>query len=174
MGGAHNIHPAVLDYARSDTTIFDSPDSNPRAWKYVSDVLHVADKGASDSKTLRAAVVGLVGDKRGVAFLRTLKQTERPLTADKVLDSYSQHRAEVTAWVQEGRTDLLEKTLLAIEKHVQPKSDYDQVRSARKRWGNLGTFLGDLPGDLREQAESWLKERDYEIPQQTKKKVKKT
>ena len=79
------------------------------------------------------------------------------------------YKRQVTAWGAEGRTDLLEQTLLAVEKYLQPKADYDQVRSDRKRWGNLSTFLGDLPGDLREQAGKWLWERDYDIPQQPKK-----
>jgi hypothetical protein len=63
--------------------------------------------------------------------------------------------------------------LLAIKKYLQPKADFEQVRANAKHWGNLGAFLGDLPGDLREQTEQWFKERDYDIPQPAKKKAKK-
>ena len=172
--GRNNIHRAVIDYVGIDLTIFDSANSNPRAWKFVSDILHVADRGAFDRNTIRAAVVGLVGDQRGMAFLRILsKQTDRPLTADKVFGAYGRHRAEVTAWIEEGRTDLLENTLLAVEKYLQPKADYEQVKADSKRWGNLGTFLADLPGDLCEQAKQWLKERDYDSPKQPMEKAKK-
>jgi hypothetical protein len=148
----------------NDSTIFDSPASNPRAWKYVSDVLRAAEKGSADRKTLRAAVMGLVGDQRGVAFLRSLKQTGRPLRADEILKSYGRHRAAVVAWIAEGRLDLAEKTLLAVEKYLQPKADFDLVQADTKRWGNLGTFLQDLPGDLREGAEQWFRDRAYDVP----------
>jgi hypothetical protein len=171
--GRNNIHPSILDYVASDPAIFDSPASNPRAWKSLSDVLRAADRKSYDRKTLRAAVVGLVGDQRGIAFLPSLKQIDQPLAADKILGSYGRNRAAVAAWISKGRTDLLENTLLAIKKYIQPKGDFAQVRSDPKRWGNLGTFLGDLPGDLREQTEQWLKDRDYDIPQPSKKKAKK-
>lgn len=157
----------------SDPTTFDSPVSNPRAWKYLSDILRAADKKSYDRKTLRAAVVGLVGDQRGIAFLRSLKQIDHPLTADKILGSYGRCRAAVTAWIKEGRTDLLENTLLAVKKCLQPKSDFEQVKADAKRWDNFGAFIGDLPGDLREQMKLWLKERNYDIPQTPKKKIKK-
>jgi hypothetical protein len=162
--GHNNIHAAVLDYVGSDPTIFDSPVSNPRAWKYVSDVLQAAEGASADGKALHAAVVGLVGDKRGVAFLRTLKQIDRPLTADKILGAYGRHRTAVAGWIEEGRLDLVEKTLLAVEKYLQPKADFDLVQADRTRWSNLGAFLHDLPGDLREQVEQRFKERNYEIP----------
>jgi hypothetical protein len=160
----NGIHASVRDYIGSDPTIFDSAVSNPRAWKYVSEVLQAAENGVVDRKTVRAAVVGLVGDQRGVAFLRTLKQIDRPLAADKVLGEYRRHRAVVTGWVKEGRTDLLDKTLLAIKKHLQPQADFALVRADNKRWSNLGAFFGDLPGDLRREAEQWLKERGYDAP----------
>jgi hypothetical protein len=168
--GRNDIHPGVLDYVGSDPTTFDSPVSNPRAWKYVSDILRTADKGAFHRKTLRAAVVGLVGDQRGIAFLRSLKQIDRPLTADRILGSYGRYSATINGWIKEGRTDLLEKTLLAVKKYLQPKTYFEQVQSDPKRWGNLGAFLGDLPGDLREQAEQWLKSRQYYIPKSPKRK----
>lgn len=171
--GRNSIHASVLDYVGSDPTIFDSPISNPRAWTYVSDVLQAADKEPVDHKTLRAAVSGLVGDQRGVAFLRSLKQTDRPLTADMILKAYGRHHTAVAGWIAEGRLDLVEQTLLAVEKYLQPKADFDLVRADRKRWANFGAFLRDLPGDMREQVKQRLKERNYEIPAPSKKARKK-
>jgi len=168
----NDIHPAVLDYVASDTTIFDSTVSNPRAWTYTSNVLRAADKLSVDRKVIRAAIIGLVGDQRGVAFWRTLKRTDRPLTADKILGGYSRHRAAIGGWVKEGRTDLLENTLLAVKKYLQPRGDFEQVKADSKRWKNFGAFLDDLPGDLRQQMEQWLQERGYDIPLPSKKRVK--
>ena len=101
----------------------------------MSDVLRADDRTSYDRKTLCAAVVGLVGDQRGIAFLPSLKQIDRPLTADKILGSYGRNRAVVIRWISKGRTDLLENTLLAVKKYIQPKADFAQVRSDPKRWG---------------------------------------
>jgi MoxR-like ATPase len=138
--GCNSVHPAVLSYVESDATVFDSPASNPRAWKYVSDVMRMAEQATVDRKTLRAAVVGLVGNERGVAFLRTLKQTDRPLTAEKVLGAYGRHRAVINGWIKAGRTDLLDKTVLAVGKYLQPKAAFAEVRATN------GTSLSEVLG----------------------------
>jgi hypothetical protein len=47
------------------------------------------------------------------------------------------------------------------------------VRATPKRWADFAEFLADLPGDLRERMEAWLKEREYDVPRVAKKKGKK-
>jgi MoxR-like ATPase len=159
-----NINSAVVNYVASDATIFDSPDSNPRAWKGVSDVLWAAGNESVDRTTLRAAIVGLVGDQRGIAFLRSLERPDQPLTADDILTRYSRHRAAVREWIAAGRLDLVKGTLLNIKRHLQPQPDFDEVRADDKRWKNLGAFFQDLPGDLRTGAQQWFRERAYNFP----------
>ncbi|MAD80299.1 MAG: hypothetical protein CMJ50_05560 [Planctomycetaceae bacterium] len=161
----NDVHTGVIEYAENDSTIFDEPHSNPRAWKYVSDFLKTADNSDFPQSILRAAVQGLVGDKRGTAFLSTLKKIAKPLTTESVLASYLKHRAKVKEWVDAGKLDLVEATLLALQKHLQPKADYKSVKEDLKRWGNLAHFLSDLPPDLLRSAKSFFRERKYEFPQ---------
>jgi MoxR-like ATPase len=161
---ASEIHPDVNAFVASDPAIFDGPESNPRAWAYVSDLLRAAVKAGTPRETLREAVAGLVGPARTVAFFRALHGDEPPLTADEVL-AYALHRTRLQAWIKAGRLDLARGSLLAIQKRLQARRDYDQVRADRAAWNHLGTFLGDLPGDLYEQAMKFFEERDYEAPQ---------
>jgi hypothetical protein len=160
----NGVHSGVIEYAENDSTIFDDPQSNPRAWEYVSDLLKTADKSEYPQSTLRVAVHGLVGNKRGAAFLKTLKKIDKPLTAETVLGSYSKHRTKVQEWVTKGKLDLVESTLLTLEKHLQPKADYQSVKEDQKRWANLARFLADLPPDLLKSAKNFFSERKYEFP----------
>lgn len=161
----HGVHPAVLDYITADGTVFESSVSNPRAWKYVSDVVHAALSSQAPKESLRAGVLGLVGDKRGTVFLRTLKDKVRSLTAEQILTSYASYRQQLQDLVRQGQLDLVKAALLSVQKHMQASSNYDGVRRSRKQWSNIGRFLGDLPGDLREEARRFFKERQYDLPE---------
>jgi MoxR-like ATPase len=163
---ASEIHPDVIAYVASDPAIFDGPESNPRAWAYVSDLLRAV-KAGTPRETLREAVAGLVGPTRMAAFFRAPHDDSSPLTADDVL-AYPHHRARLRAWIKAGRLDLAGVSLLAIQKRLQARRDYDQVRANDAAWKNLGTFLGDLPGDLYEQAIAFFKDRDYDSPRARK------
>lgn len=160
----NGVHHAVVDYVMADRTVFDSAVSNPRAWKYVSDVVHAATASQATKEALRAAVLGLVGDKRGTVFLRTLKDKVRSLSAEQVLRSYASHRSQLQDMVRHGQLDLVKAALLSVEKHLQAKPNYELVRRSQKQRSNLGHFLDDLPGDLRQEAQRFFKERNYDQP----------
>lgn len=164
----NHIHEGVIDYVESDSTIFDHPDSNPRSWKFVSEILKAAESQETPRKSLRAAILGLVGNKRGAAFLATLKKKERPLTAEQVLGGYLKHQPLVQRWREQGHLDLMEATLLAIKKHLQPLAEYEEIQSTAKRRHNLSRFLHDLPGDLLDSAKVFFKERGYDFPKRLK------
>ena len=160
------VHPGVIRYVESDSSVFDNPESNPRAWSYVSDIVKAAQRQRASSETLRAAVIGLVGSARGAAFLRTLKHADRPLTAAEILGSYDKRRGDVQRWIEDGRMDLLERSLQALLKALQPKADYESERASRSHWSRVGHFFADLPGDLQQQAEKFFKGRKYAYPMQ--------
>ena len=164
----NRLHPAVRDYVSSDVSVFDTPESNPRAWKFVSDILWGCNVLEPTNKSLRAAVIGLVGDKRGSAFLSSLKQHERPLTSEDILASYSRHRPVLRNWIKTGKLDLVDVSLLQVEKHLQVRANYETVKSSSKRWRRLAMFLHDLQGDLRKKAEEFFRERDYTFPESPK------
>lgn len=160
----HSVHPHVIDYVASDANIFSGESSNPRAWKYVSDLLHGHAKTPVEQEILLTAIAGTVGDKRAAAFLSTLKSRERPLKADEILSSYDRHRSQLQAWITSGRLDLVENSLLAVMKYLQAQRNYESMKKSRPQWKRLGEFLQDLPGDFRMNAEAFFDERNYSIP----------
>lgn len=157
------IHPAVIAYVEADKSIFDDPQSNPRAWENVSRLVNAAGTSPASRETLRVALAGVVGETRAAAFLRVLHDNAGPLTAAEIL-AYPRHRAKVRGWVKRGHLDLLKATLMAVLKHIQVKKNFQRVHDDRSAWKNLGSFLADLPGDLRRQAEVDFEEREYPLP----------
>jgi hypothetical protein len=160
----NGVHPVVIDYARSDSEIFNDPKSSPRGWKAVSDLLYAAAKLKSSSETLRAAVIGKVGETRGAAFLAFFQRRVRPLTADEVLSAYVDHRVQLQEWVNAGKLDLVRGTLMAVEKFLQSRRKYEEARNNSASWKHLAAFIEDLPGDLREEMKGFFAERDYLLP----------
>jgi hypothetical protein len=160
---AKDIHPGVISYVESDPAIFNSPDDNPRSWEMVSDLLYAAASDRCAQEVLRETVAGVLAPSRAVAFLQSLNGDKPPLKADEIL-AYPRRRKQFRDWVKSGRLDLVHGSLLAIEKWLQVKRNYDQVRADWDRWKNLGLFLDDLPGDLYEKATAFFEEREYEPP----------
>jgi len=156
-----DVHPAVVAYATADKTIFDSPESNPRAWKYVSDAMYAFDEASASNEALRAVVLGLVGDMRGTAFIKTLSTANKPLTAEQVLGSYSKLRPCFNRWVASGRIDLVKATMHSVKVRLQSQVIYREAISKRKPKKNLADFVTDLPGDLRKELEEFFANRKY-------------
>jgi hypothetical protein len=164
----NNIHSKVLGYVEADPSVFDSPMSNPRSWEHASDLLRAKGKCTISRPLLQAAISGCVGPERGAAFCKFLLDGGKPLTADEVLKRYKTCRATLNSWVEEGHLDLVQTTLLNIKKKLQSACEFTAVRENEKAWANLGKFLSDLPGDLREQAELFFRQRKYPLPGQKK------
>jgi hypothetical protein len=161
---AAGVHPGVISYVEADPTVFDDPESNPRAWTYVSHALAAAARTDAAPETLRAVVVGLVCEERGAAFLKVLAGGERPLTAEELLN-YRSHVRRLRDWVAAGRLDLVGASLHALKIHLQVRGNYEQTRRDPTRWRGLAALLGDLPGDCREDFEAFLAEHGYDVPQ---------
>ena len=154
----------VIDYVRSDPTVFDSPMSNPRAWTAVARLVKAADKLATAAPLLRAAVAGCVGAERAAAFIRFMTDGVKPLDADTVLKGYKKVRPVLQKWVEEGKLDLVQGTLHQVKTRLQSRTEYEAARGSTAAWRNLGRLLADLPGDLREDAEDFFNEHKYEVP----------
>lgn len=113
---------------------------------------------------MHAAIAGLVGDKRAAAFLSTIKTRMHPLAAEEILTAYDRQRPQFLEWIKTGRLDLVQGSLLALEKRLQAKRNYEEEKRNHRHWKRLGAFMGDLPGDLRDQAENFFAERSYILP----------
>lgn len=159
-----DIHEAVIRYVESDSSVFNAPESNPRAWAYVSRLLDAAQANSVSQQALRIAIHGVVGETRGKAFLATLGKDGYPLSAGDVLSAYRKHRAKVQGWIKNGRLDLVRSTLHAVQTYLQPAADFAAVRKKRTCLKNLGDFVSDLPGDLRQSAEKFFAGRGYDCP----------
>jgi hypothetical protein len=164
-GRENQVHKDVLIYVESDPTVFDDPESNPRSWVHVSDLLNANRELRVGEPLLQIAVAGKVGPERAASFFAYLKKRIRPLTAQEILTGYSRYQATLQSWVeQEGRLDLVRGSLLAVQKYLQVSYIYEKVASDPAAWKNLTRFFRDLPGDLREQARHDFKERGYRFP----------
>jgi hypothetical protein len=165
-----SIHQAVIAYVNGDDEVFDDSESNPRAWSYVSSLLHAAGELESFNRALRTAVIGLVGEVRGTAFLSTLCNSDWSLTVDQILDSYAtSHRRTVRRWITDGRLDLVDSLLRSLKVHLQPRSNFAGVHADRSRKANMALFLYDLPGDQLDDARSFFRDRKYPFPPRPRK-----
>ena len=148
--GENGVHPAVLDYIAADGTVFDSSVSNPRAWKYTSDLVHAATESQAPRETLRAGIMGLVGDKRGTVFLRTLKDKVRSLTAEQILSSYASYRLQFQGLIRNGQLDLVKAATMSVQKYLQAKpqlrSGAAKPEAVGKPWSLPGRSSWRSPG----------------------------
>jgi MoxR-like ATPase len=161
------FHPDVIGYVEANAAkIFH--DTNPRAWEMVSNLVWAAEALESDRDTLEAAVAGVVGDDRALAFRRFRRQGLKPPTALQLLGCYRTWGTQVRAWVRECKTDVLGDLTYSVLMLLQPREGYEGVRGDKKQWKALGAFLGDLPPDLAGQVLDDLRERKRETPTVTR------
>jgi hypothetical protein len=164
----HGVPNQVIAYVESDVSVFDAPTSNPRAWVSVSALLKGGERLEASKLLLQVLVTGCVGPERGLAFCRFLADPVQPLSARDVLAAYGKHQKTLQRWVARGKLDLVEGTLLNVEKHLQSSVDFDSIRANSASWKRLGQFLKDLPGDLRANAEDFFNENEYPLPNKSR------
>jgi hypothetical protein len=153
-----NVHPKVVAFVEGNPNIFKDPQSNPRAWTYVSRLLQAADAGSYSPDELVVAVAGLVGETWSGAFAESLGG-DTPLTALKVIDGYQGHAGLVRRWKKAARLDLLEASWVNLRNHLQRQATFDAVVAHPDQKRNAERFLSELPPDLAIQARSWLDDR---------------
>ena len=161
------VHPKVVDYAKYTPEIFDDQHkiSNPRTWKYVSDVLktHEALKIKSIA-SLYPAVSGLLNEVWASSFLRFYcGENELPLKHLEILEDLSMQKPIISKWKAAKRVDLLRSSWMNLRNHLQRQSNYDAVRSNSDAVGNLKAFVALLPKDMIGEVKSWFQERGYEL-----------
>jgi hypothetical protein len=157
----HGIHEDVMSYVSTDAEIFLSPQSSPRSWKYVSDILYAQRVAQCPIDTLFTAIAGLVGDGRTTAFIASTMNDSRPLCAHEVLNVYAYHRKRLLRWIDDGRLDLVKGTVMSVLKHLQVARSYEDTKHDRKAMKNVRQFIADLPGDLKDQVNQFAAERGY-------------
>ena len=169
----HGVHRAVVAYVENDSTAFDQPECNPRAWKFASDLLLAAETKGADPWTVQVTLEGLLGNARAAALWKSLQGGGLGLMPEDILCSYSRHRSRVETWITNGRLDLVDASLRQLMKKLQVKAKFVRTKNTASEWANLGKFLSDLPGDLKAKAGELFAERGYEFPALPKRRKRK-
>lgn len=154
------VHPKVVAFVSNCPGVFDDPAANPRSWTRAARVLNQWEVADGGEGVLADALAGLVGESWAVAFLRFLHSGRACLTAGEILDGYRVHRAAVRKWAKDKEMDLLRGSLDALQRHVQPQQVHRKLTDEQRQ--NAGTFLADLPADLRRLHGDWLADRGLE------------
>jgi hypothetical protein len=154
----HNVHTKVVAFVEGNPSIFRDPQSNPRAWSYVSRLLQAADAGSYSPDELVVAVAGLVGETWSGAFAESFG-ADTPLTALKIVEAYQGHAGIVRRWKKNARLDLLEASWFNLRNHLQRQATFDAVVAEPEQKKNVEKFLRELAPDLALQARDWFEER---------------
>jgi hypothetical protein len=164
---ANSVHPAVRRYVSLLSDPFNDPDglSNPRSWTYVSNLLNASTDldslGDLEAGALGAAIAGLVGSQHATSLLTTLRGTEELLDPQAILGGAAGWMATVRRWLAEGRLDLLAKSLQKLLRFIRPEARARKVFDNAERLASLQSFLGELPGDLREVVAKFARKTGY-------------
>lgn len=164
-----NIVPKITDFVRHSPSIFDDPDSNPRAWTYASRILSEWETGNYTEKTFAAMMEGTVGEKWAAAFWQFYKHNRAPLAPTEVLSNYTTCRATVRRWLEHRELDLVSASLELLKEFLKVRTNYAALLENENQMRNARTFLSDLPGDIKTQMKNWLKAnklKDLKIPEE--------
>ena len=156
---ANGVHPKVISFVEGNPKIFEDPQSNPRAWTYVSRLLKAADAGTFTPDDLIVAVAGVVGEVLAGAFADSLGG-DKPLTAIRSprLPGPRSHRAPVE---KGGAARPAGGHLGQLEEPPPAPGDVDAVIAEPAQKKNVKDFLRNLVPDLAEQARNWFAERGF-------------
>jgi len=163
----NGIHPKIIEYVSVAPGALDEAagGANPRSWTYASRTLAAAGADLLDRSpnTLITALNGLLGPVHTTAFLRLLLGTEQPLTPTDVVTNWPASKPLVRRWAREGRLDLLATSMRALLQWVRPEGVAVRVRENVRMRGAVRSFIRELPGDLREQAEACVRDLGYDF-----------
>jgi hypothetical protein len=156
-----DIDTRVVDFVEAHPDIFADPDANPRAWKYVSDIIKKWQPGKYAPDLLAIALSGLVGDTWAVVFHEAHSGAVKPLRPQAILEQYPVYRPAFRQWVADRRLDLVAASLEGLKRHIQPQQVYESVLTHKDRRKNVETFFADLPPDLKQRTGDWLEDKGF-------------
>jgi MoxR-like ATPase len=137
-----NFLKEQTDLLQSATEEFSMDDIKPnrRAWKAIGRLY--------DTKIplnlLQELCFGMVGHAATVAFMESLKNTDKPLTAEDVLKKFDKVEEKLKKWSNMetgGRTDLVKVTAENVVNYVKKK----EVKLSKTEEKNLVAFLKTIP-----------------------------
>lgn len=114
-----------------------------RSWEAVDRLL----KHKTPINILRELANGLVGPSAGAAFIKSLSDTDKPITGAEVLKDFSKYEKKIKAYSNiktGGRQDLVKFTCDSMLELVTGRKDAFTKDEAK----NLESFLIEIPKDL--------------------------
>ena len=157
-----DVHDKVSRFVEQTPKIFDSPDSNPRSWTYLSRLVKAWERNGRDKEILVDGLAGVVGESMAVAFNQFYQRRSVPLEAAQILKNYDSHRDKLLRWVKESQLDLIAASVELTKKYLTEKN-YQSLNMPRSRQQkrNVRLFFYDLPPDLKRSMRRWLKDQGY-------------
>ncbi|MFH1480168.1 MAG: hypothetical protein ABIG67_02785, partial [Pseudomonadota bacterium] len=157
-----NVHKTIIEFVESSPGVFDDPESNPRAWKYASDILQTWELSDRCPNLLSTSLAGVLGDKWALAFMQFYTQEQKPLSASDIFSHYPAHRAIMKNWTSNAKLDLVVASLEGLKRVLQRQQFYTTIVNDEKKKTHVETFFSDLPADMKRQLEDWLEDRGFE------------
>lgn len=114
-----------------------------RSWEAVNRVLKVK----TPVNLLPEIITGLVGSTASASFIKSLSDTDKPISGKQIMDEYSNFKTKVQKYADAksgGRMDMLKYTADSIVEWVQS----DKKALTKDQQKNLADFLWDIPRDL--------------------------
>lgn len=147
---AHGVHADVVDFVLKTPNVFDSIESNPRAWTAVSATLAELDVQAATKDTAMNCIAGLVGDIMASAFLSYRKRGSGSLVvAEDILNNYGKCRDEVKSLIERKDTAILHALVQQVLCLFQDPCNRSDPK-VEKAWNkNIKAFEADLQGDFK-------------------------
>lgn len=148
---ANGVHGAVIQFVDDTPKIFDPNVSNPRSWKYVSDIVKGFESEEFKRDALLVAVAGFVGSKLASAFLRvyTGAGVFSVPSPKQIISAYSKVRKVIKDLASAGNAASLNSLCVKLILHLQEPTNESAVKSSSKFTDNLRTLLSDLPAEFR-------------------------
>ncbi len=157
--GPGRIHPKVIEFVLNCHGIFESPDSNPRSWTYVSRLLFQWEKdGMKDPQRTREGVASLVGEAWASPFEKFYTQGEMPITPEQIVEQYTAFRPTMKEWFATGRLDVIVVSLEMLKSYLRDEDRFVALLSNESAKERVRQFLFDLPADLKRGVRQWLKQ----------------
>lgn len=114
-----------------------------RSWEAVDRLMKVK----TPVNLLRELVSGLVGTTAATAFIKSLSDTDKPITGKDVIENYSKFASKVKKYSDSksgGRQDMLKYTCDSLLEAIQEL----KKKPTKEQGENISSFLKEIPKDL--------------------------
>lgn len=114
-----------------------------RSWEAVDRLMKVK----TPVHLLRELVSGLVGTTAATAFIKSLSDTDKPITGKDIIENYSKFESKIKKYSDSktgGRQDMLKYTCDSLLEAVQEM----KKKPTKEQASNISEFLKQIPKDL--------------------------